>query len=115
MKVIVLIMVFLLAYTFDAWSLHVRFTGKKDAQAVLQTTGDRKNWINGVMTHITVNKVIIDGKEYSLSRDTVMKYADGEPVSGISDFRAMESAKVAAYIDRGTATELIIEELELRD
>ena len=75
---------------------------------------NKKDWTRGVMTDITDRSVAINGKEYRLSPDTVIRYQGGEIIKNIKAFNAVQSANVSARIYNNRVMEIVIEGLELR-
>ncbi|MBI5056626.1 MAG: hypothetical protein HZB61_08435 [Nitrospirae bacterium] len=116
MKLSVLILtVLLLISTLNAWGKQIRPVQKNNSQDIQNATDERTVWIKGTMTKITKVSAVIEGREYSLTPETVIKYEDGEIIQDIRVFRATESAKVNALVERSVVKTLVIEEVRLRN
>ena len=77
---------------------------------------DARTWTTGVMTKITNTSVVISGREYRLSRDSVIRYPNGKVIKNTKKtFNATNSANVKAVISGSTVEEIVIEGIELRN
>ncbi|MBI4847765.1 MAG: hypothetical protein HY808_04200 [Nitrospirae bacterium] len=116
MKLSVLIVtILILISTLNVWGKQVRPLQKNKARDIQNVMDERTVWIKGTMTKITKVSAVIEGREYSLTRETIIKYEDGEIIQDIRVFRATESAKVNALVERSVVKTLVIEEVRLRN
>ena len=116
MKIPVLIMITLfLMFPGNIWGQQVRtFKGIEDRGIKSMASKNKQDWTKGVMTEITDKSVVINGKEYRLSPDTVIRYQGGEIIKNIKAFKASQSTNVSARIHGSSVMEIVIEGLELR-
>lgn len=102
------IIVLLLISPLTSWGIMAL---ERPSEIISVTEGEQKSWTTGVMTEITSVSVVINGKEYRLSQDAVIRYPGGKVIKNIETF----NATVKAVISDSTVEEIMIEEIELKN
>lgn len=109
------IIVLLLINPLTSWGIMMKPAQERPSEIISVTEGEQKSWTTGVMTEITRTSVVINGREYRLSQDTVIRYPGGKVIKNIETFNATNPAHVRAVISGSTVEEIVIEEIELRN
>lgn len=113
MRLISLIIIFMtITYATNTWSLQIKPI-KESPDANMHRL-NKMNMIRGVMTEVTEKTILIDGKEYVISSDIVVRHQGGEKIKDLKVLRNIDSAIVKAFMEHGMVKELVIEGFELR-
>jgi len=108
----IVIILMAIAYTTNTWGLQIKPV-KESPEANIHNF-NKMSMIRGVMTEVTEKTILIDGKEYVLSPDIVVRHQGGEKIKDLKVLRNIDSAIVKAFMEHGMVKELVIEGFELR-